>query len=144
MGSRRSDTAVLTHFRQIRVRVLKSLRGYNNKMSARRKSSIMNKRKLSVDFSRKLSAISCASDVSCISGRFGMEQGQLKNIVQDILEMDNNQEWELGSEDELSDTGMTGMTMTSPSGRSCRMRLYRLMTGKLQPDQQDQRPALTL
>merc|ERR1712013_599183 len=58
-------------------------------MSARRKSSIMNNRKLSVDFSRKLSAISSASDVSCISGRFGMEQGQLKNIVQDILDMDN-------------------------------------------------------
>eukprot|EP00091_Calanus_sinicus_P019494 TRINITY_DN4918_c0_g1_i2.p1 TRINITY_DN4918_c0_g1~~TRINITY_DN4918_c0_g1_i2.p1 ORF type:complete len:145 (-),score=22.03 TRINITY_DN4918_c0_g1_i2:188-622(-) len=144
MGSRRSDTAVLTHFRQIRVRVLKSLRGYNNKMSARRKSSIMNKRKLSVDFSRKLSAISCASDVSCISGRFGMEQGQLKNIVQDILEMDNNQEWELGSEDELSEYGDDWDDNDLSIWRSCRMRLYRLMTGKLQPDQQDQRPALTL
>merc|ERR1712083_530904 len=64
------------------------------KMSARRKSSIMNNRKLSVDFSRKLSAISSASDVSCISGRFGMEQGQLKNIVQDILEMDKKDEWD--------------------------------------------------
>ena len=55
----------------------------------------MNNRKLSVDFSRKLSAISSASDVSCISGRFGMEQGQLKNIVQDILEMDKKDEWEV-------------------------------------------------
>merc|ERR1712013_305158 len=63
-------------------------------MSARRKSSIMNNWKLSVDFSRKLSAISSASDVSCISGRFGMEQGQLKNIVQDILEMDKEDDWE--------------------------------------------------
>merc|ERR1711874_479745 len=62
------------------------------KMSARRKSSIMNNRKLSVDFARKLSAISCASDVSCISTRLGMEQGQLKNIVQDILEMDKKDE----------------------------------------------------
>jgi len=63
----------------------------------------MNNRKLSVDFSRKLSAISSASDVSCISGRFGMEQGQLKNIVQDILEMDKKDEWEGMSEDDLSE-----------------------------------------
>merc|ERR1711874_697618 len=73
------------------------------KMSARRKSSIMNNRKLSVDFTRKLSAISCASDVACISTRLGMEQGQLKNIVQDILEMDKKDEWENVSEDEMSE-----------------------------------------
>eukprot|EP00090_Calanus_glacialis_P006832 TRINITY_DN1533_c0_g1_i2.p1 TRINITY_DN1533_c0_g1~~TRINITY_DN1533_c0_g1_i2.p1 ORF type:complete len:166 (+),score=58.91 TRINITY_DN1533_c0_g1_i2:45-500(+) len=74
-------------------------------MSTSRKSSILTNRKLSVDFARKLSAISCASDVSCISQRFGMEQGHLRNIVQDILEMDNNDEWELGSDDGLSEYG---------------------------------------
>merc|ERR1711970_1370648 len=70
-----------------------------------RKISILTNRKLSVDFARKLSAISCASDVSCISERFGMEQGHLKNIVQDILEMDLNDEWEVGSDDGLSEYG---------------------------------------
>jgi len=34
-----------------------------------------------------------------------MEQGHLKNIVQDILEMDNKDEWEIGSEDDLSEYG---------------------------------------
>jgi len=34
-----------------------------------------------------------------------MEQGHLKNIVQDILEMDLNDEWELGSDDGLSEYG---------------------------------------
>ena len=65
-------------------------------MTTNRKSSILTNRKLSTDFARKLSAISTASDVSCISQRFGMEQGHLKNIVQDILEMDLNDEWEVG------------------------------------------------
>merc|ERR1711862_569816 len=85
MGSNSSVATQITRW---------SLNKLGWKMSARRKSSIMNNRKLSVDFSRKLSAISSASDVSCISGRFGMEQGQLKNIVQDILEMDKKDDWE--------------------------------------------------
>ena len=63
----------------------------------------VSQRKLSTDFVRKLSAISVASDVSCISGRFiiiieiiitiiivitiitvrfGMEQDQLRSIMQ--------------------------------------------------------------
>ena len=68
------------------------------KMSTSRKTStILNNRKLSVDFARKLSAISCASDVSCISHRLGMEQDQLKSVVQDILELDLNDEWEVSS-----------------------------------------------
>ena len=58
--------------------------------SGRRKSSILVDRKLSTDFARKLSAISVASDVSLISDRFGLDQGELKNIVQDILEMNIN------------------------------------------------------
>jgi len=66
-----------------------------------RKSS----RKLSTDFMRKLSAISVASDVSEISERFGMEQTELKTIVQDILELDLNNDWEIGSEDGLSEYG---------------------------------------
>jgi len=60
-------------------------------------------RKLSVDVARKLSAISVASDVSAISHRFGMEQDQLKSIVQDILELDINDDWEVGSDDGLSE-----------------------------------------
>merc|ERR1711982_123693 len=94
MGSNSSVATQITRW---------SLNKLGWEMSARRKSSIMNNRKLSVDFSRKLSAISSASDVSCISGRFGMEQGQLKNIVQDILEMDKKDEWEGMSEDDLSE-----------------------------------------
>merc|ERR1712025_507729 len=56
-------------------------------MAERRKSSILVNRKLSTDFARKLSAISVVSDVSLISERFGMEQGELRSIVQDILDM---------------------------------------------------------
>ena len=90
----------------------------------RRKSSILVDRKLSVDFARKLSAISVASDVSLISDRFGLDQGELKNIVQDILEMNVNDDFDvsheiikvsrhdvtllqLGSEDGMSEYGDT-------------------------------------
>ena len=59
----------------------------------RRKSSILTDRKLSIDFARKLSAISVASDISLISDRFGLDQGELKNIVQDILEMNINDDF---------------------------------------------------
>ena len=83
----------------------------DTKMSTSRKSSILTNRKLSVDFSRKLSAISCASDVSCISQRFGMEQGHLKNIVQDILEMDLNDEWEVGDGGSILKYNMLGMDL---------------------------------
>merc|ERR1712117_768403 len=54
---------------------------------------------------RKLSAISVASDVSFISERFGMEQGELRNIVQDILEMNINDDFDVGSEDGMSEYG---------------------------------------
>ena len=64
----------------------------------RRKSSILVDRKLSVDFARKLSAISVASDVSLISDRFGLDQGELKNIVQDILEMNVNDDFDVSHE----------------------------------------------
>ena len=64
-------------------------------MAERRKSSILVNRKLSTDFHRKLSAISVASDVSFISERFGMEQGELKNIVADILEMNINDDFDV-------------------------------------------------
>merc|ERR1712029_323963 len=60
----------------------------------------MANRKLSADFSRKLSAISSASDVSCLSARLGLDQNQLKHIVQDIIEMDKKDAWEVASEDE--------------------------------------------
>merc|ERR1711936_880645 len=71
----------------------------------RRKSSILVNRKLSTDFARKLSAISVASDISLISDRFGLDQGELKNIVQDILEMNINDDFDLGSEDGMSEYG---------------------------------------
>ena len=61
----------------------------------RRKSSILTDRKLSVDFARKLSAISVASDISLISDRFGLDQGELKTIVQDILEMNINDDFDV-------------------------------------------------
>ena len=61
----------------------------------RRKSSILVNRKLSTDFARKLSAISVASDISLISDRFGLDQGELKNIVQDILEMNVNDDFDV-------------------------------------------------
>ena len=64
-------------------------------MAERRKSSILTNRKLSTDFARKLSAISVASDVSLISERFGLEQGELRNIVQDILEMNINDDFDV-------------------------------------------------
>ena len=64
-------------------------------MAERRKSSILVNRKLSTDFHRKLSAISVASDVSFISERFGMEQGELRNIVADILEMNINDDFDV-------------------------------------------------
>merc|ERR1712025_208457 len=69
-------------------------------MAERRKSSILVNRKLSTDFARKLSAISVASDVSLISERFGMEQGELRSIVQDILDMNINDDFDVGSEDD--------------------------------------------
>merc|ERR1712025_362724 len=71
----------------------------------RRKSSILVDRKLSADFARKLSAISVASDVSLISDRFGLDQGELKNIVQDILEMNINDDLDLSSEGGMSEYG---------------------------------------
>ena len=64
-------------------------------MAERRKSSILVNRKLSTDFARKLSAISVASDVSLISERFGMEQGELRSIVQDILDMNINDDFDV-------------------------------------------------
>merc|ERR1711990_697696 len=69
----------------------------------RKSSTIMSGRKLSKDVSRKLSAISTAPDVSAISDKLGMEQGTLKTIVKDILDMDSRNKWEVASEDELSD-----------------------------------------
>merc|ERR1711990_564610 len=69
----------------------------------RKSSTIMSGRKLSKDVSRKLSAISTAPDVSAISDKLGMEQGTLKTIVNDILDMDNRNKWEVTSEDEASD-----------------------------------------
>merc|ERR1712241_508678 len=71
----------------------------------RRKSSILVNRKLSTDFARKLSAISVASDISLISDRFGLDQGELKNIVHDILEMNLSDDFDLGSEDGMSEYG---------------------------------------
>ena len=64
-------------------------------MAERRKSSILVNRKLSTDFARKLSVLSVASDVSIISERFGMEQGELRNIVTDILEMNINDDFDV-------------------------------------------------
>ena len=61
----------------------------------RRKSSILVNRKLSTDFARKLSAISVASDISLISDRFGLDQGELKNIVSDILEMNLSDDFDV-------------------------------------------------
>merc|ERR1711997_1431466 len=69
----------------------------------RKSSTIMSGRKLSTDVSRKLSAISTAPDVSAISDKLGMEQGALKTIVKDILDMDSRNKWEEASEDELRD-----------------------------------------
>merc|ERR1711953_820641 len=60
----------------------------------RKSSTIMSGRKLSTDVSRKVSAI---------SDKLGMEQGTLKPIVKDILDMDSRNKWEVTSEDELSD-----------------------------------------
>merc|ERR1711953_1572709 len=69
----------------------------------RKSSTIMSGRKLSTDVSRKLSAISTAPDVSAISDKLGVEQGTLKTIVNDILDMDSRNKWEVTSEDEASD-----------------------------------------
>merc|ERR1711997_1020344 len=69
----------------------------------RKSSTIMSGRKLSTDVSRKLSAISTAPDVSAISDKLGMEQGTLKTIVKDILDMDSRNKWEVTSEEEVSD-----------------------------------------
>merc|ERR1712079_612731 len=80
---------------------------WHQTMAERRKSSILTNRKLSTDFARKLSAISVASDVSLISERFGLEQGELRNIVQDILEMNINDDFDVGSEDGMSEYGDT-------------------------------------
>merc|ERR1712001_324530 len=69
--------------------------------SARRKSSTVTvgtgaARKLSQDVTRKLSAISTAPDISALSNRLGMDQDHLKTIVNDILDMDSNNKWEVG------------------------------------------------
>ena len=69
----------------------------------RKSSSVMSGRKLSHDVTRKLSAISTAQDVSEISDKLGLEQGTLKTIVKDILDMDSQNKWEVNSEDELSE-----------------------------------------
>merc|ERR1712241_1126756 len=69
----------------------------------RKSSTIMSGRKLSTDVSRKLSAISTAPDVPAISDKLGMEQGTLKTIVNDILDMDSRNKWEVTSEDEMCD-----------------------------------------
>merc|ERR1711953_473138 len=74
----------------------------------RKSSTIMSGRKLSTDVSRKLSAISTAPDVSAISDKLGMEQGTLKTIVNDILDMDSRNKWEVTSEDEASDYDEVG------------------------------------
>merc|ERR1712080_800817 len=59
---------------------------------------------------RKLSAITGAQDVSGISSKLGMEQDQLRSIMQDIIQLDLNNDWELGSEDGLSEYGEDGHT----------------------------------
>merc|ERR1711953_1298422 len=46
-----------------------------------------------------------ASDISLISDRFGLDQGELKNIVHDILEMNLSDDFDLGSEDGMSEYG---------------------------------------
>merc|ERR1712115_445532 len=71
---------------------------------------VSTQRKLSSNFVRKLSAISVADDVSGISNKLGMEQDQLRSIMQDIIELDLNNDWELGSEDGLSEYGEDGHT----------------------------------
>ena len=43
----------------------------------------------------KLSVISVASDISQISDRFGLDQGELKNIVHDILEMNLSDDFDV-------------------------------------------------
>ncbi len=50
-------------------------------MSASRKTS----RKLSTEVHRKLSAISNCSDVSNISVRLGMDQGEFRSTISNIL-----------------------------------------------------------
>ena len=64
----------------------------------RRKSSVTvmgRDRKLSQDVTRKLSAISIAPDISALSDRLGMDQDHLKTIVKDILDMDDNNKWQV-------------------------------------------------
>ena len=64
----------------------------------RRKSSVTvmgRDRKLSQDVTRKLSAISTAPDISALSDRLGMDQDHLKTIVKDILDMDDNNKWQV-------------------------------------------------
>merc|ERR1712243_396853 len=63
-----------------------------------------------VSTQRKLSAISVADDVSGISNKLGMEQDPLRSIMQDIIELDLNNNWELGSEYGLSEYGEDGHT----------------------------------
>merc|ERR1712115_255687 len=81
-------------------------------MADRKESTrkVSTQRKLSSNFVRKLSAISVADDVSGISNKLGMEQDQLRSIMQDIIELDLNNDWELGSEDGLSEYGEDGHT----------------------------------
>ena len=64
----------------------------------RRKSSVTvmgRDRKLSQDVTRKLSAISTAPDISALSDRLGLDQDHLKTIVKDILDMDDNNKWQV-------------------------------------------------
>ncbi|XP_059082163.1 uncharacterized protein LOC131879768 isoform X2 [Tigriopus californicus] len=59
-------------------------------------------RKLSTDMHRKLSAISTCSNVSDISLRLGMDPNDFKSTIQNILDLDVGDAWELESEDGLS------------------------------------------
>eukprot|EP00095_Tigriopus_kingsejongensis_P000222 maker-scaffold55_size446313-snap-gene-1.16 protein:Tk00222 transcript:maker-scaffold55_size446313-snap-gene-1.16-mRNA-1 annotation:"hypothetical protein DAPPUDRAFT_308319" len=75
------------------------LKGENrNLLQMERKTS----RKLSTDMHRKLSAISTCSNVSDISLRLGMDPNDFKSTIQNILDLDVGDAWELESEDGLS------------------------------------------
>merc|ERR1712025_294804 len=97
MGSAATTVTTVT------TRMSSNLLTVDQARTRRKSSTIMSGRKLSTDVSRKLSAISTAPDVSAISDKLGMEQGTLKTIVNDILDMDSRNKWEVTSEDEASD-----------------------------------------
>lgn len=65
-------------------------------MAAARKTS----RKLSSDMHRKLSAISNCSEISNISYKLGMDPGDFKSTIDNILELDVGEAWNLDSDDE--------------------------------------------